>query len=303
MKAQASLREADLVTQLRKLVTNEAIFETAPSVQGINPRLNEVASGAVYFGTGLCTPSQISKGLPFDILSMLFTAEKIRRLLPNGTVYHCIADTHAYSNKRFDEGAIRDVAERERTTLRKIAQNFKFDWYEVLLISEFDRTKRYVDILNRLPVSRSDHEYVVRELADMEWLRQEKNVCIKVSWIIQATETSLGFDERLFDRRYRELVDENMSFAYVKAGRTLDKHRPKASPYIHVEGEKRILLAQGEDVKGKFKAAEVEFGDKNFGSAWKYFNSIVRLYQELVEPIHAKTLEERIEHIISVGLS
>jgi hypothetical protein len=123
----------------------------------------------------------------------------------------------------------------------------------------------------------AEHEYVKREMADIEWYRQKADVRIKMGWIIQAKETEMGFDERRFDREYLSFHPGQMSFVYTKPGRTFDTSRPKASPYISVDGEQRLMLNPGIDVESVFS----EVGDVNLGGARKHIQNIVRLYESL----------------------
>ncbi len=282
---------------LADVVGKEPLFEREPSLQGINPEVQDFRDKAVYFGTGLCNPKELSKEVPFDVLSMVLCSEKIRRVIGLKKTYHFIADSHALSNEAFDARKVELLARKRRQLFQKMAKNFGFNRYEVVQASDFDNTDRYKAILNRIP--KLGHEYVRRELTDIEWFRQQKGVVIKMGWIIQATKTLLGFDERLFDSKYAETLGNNMCFLYVRAGRTFNRRRPKASPYIHLEGENRILLKPDEDVELKFARAEESLKDKHLGGARKHLNYILRLYQELVSPLSRGSTEERIAEVIS----
>ena len=278
------------VSRLKELIEQEPLLETGPSLKGINPAIVADQSGSIYFGTGLCTPTKISAGLPFDILSMTLCAEKIRRVLGFTEIYHHIADTHALSNQRFASDSIAKLAERMRDTVELVAKNLGLEHYKAMLASEFDTTPRYESIL--ADIQTQEHEYVRRELADVEWYRQEKNLRLKVGWIIQAKETKLKFDERLFDREYLKVVNGEMCFVYVKAGRTFDKSRAKASPYIYLEDEKRIILSADENVRSKIRDANPS------QKVLSHLGKIVRLYEEVVGPVEGSELEDKIQNII-----
>lgn len=284
------------LAKFRKLVQNEPLLEVKPSLAGIDPRIQEIEKPSLYYGTGLCTPIELSAEFPFDILSMVFLAEKLRRELSLDQIYHHIADTHAKSNVQFNPKEIDKLAEKTTTKFLRIAKNLGLKNFNVVLSSEFDQTPDYMRVLQEAETDK--HEYVKREIADMEWCRRRKNVYVKVGWIIQATETDLGSDERIFDREYRKVFDGGISFLYLKAGRTLDRVRPKASPYIHVPSEHRILLTKGEDVESKLAEAEKEFGGKGLGGARKHLINIVREYENLFGSLGKMSIEDKIATVI-----
>lgn len=278
------------------LVQNEPLIETAPSIASIDQGLFTMKDAAIYYGTGLCTPTHLSLGLPFDVLSMVLVAERLRRTAGLTEIYHHIADTHAKTNKQFAPEEIDEIAQRTKESLERVASNFQLDHLHIVLASEFDQGEQFINIYNQIKTDK--HEYVRREMADMEWYRQQHNVYLKLGWIIQASETGLGFDERLFDREYKEVINQPLSFVYLKPGRTLDKHRPKASPYIHIEGENRLLLRKGEDVRGKLARALEHFGDRHLGGVRGYYSDIIRVYERLFGSLGNIPFEEKIETII-----
>ena len=125
---------------------------------------------------------------------------------------------------------------------------------------------------------------------------------MKLGWLIQGTETELGFDERLYDREFLQKCDQTMSFAYAIAGRTLDPKRIKASPYIATDASTRILLKPNEDVRAKYESnLEMWKGDKQMGGFLKHLNAIVRLWDRLMErrPEPGIDTIERVQRIIN----
>ncbi len=262
---------------VRKLVQNEALLEAGPSLQFLNEKsFSDKPGGSLYYGTGLTTPRAISVGVPFDMLGMMLTAEKVRREAGFDKVYHHIADTHAKTNEWIDEDAVDVAAARTLKTLESVKSNLGLNDFEFILASSFDQTEDYTSLVDSFTQS-EEHEYVRREMADMEWYRTNADVRLKLGWIIQAKETEMGFDERRFDREYLKFHPEQMSFVYAKPGRTFDTRRPKASPYISIQDESRLLLEPGVDVESAFDATN----DPNLGGAKKHIESIVRLYEDL----------------------
>lgn len=289
----------DKLAEIRKAIQNESFLEVTPSLAGIDPSLAEVTGGSIYYGTGLCTPRYLSVGLPFDSLGMVLVAERFRQIMNLDAVYHVIADTHAMSNDFCTPEEVVERARITRTTLEKMARNLDLAKFHFALSSEYDQSPRYLHWLEWVKNRSSQHEYVQRELADILWFRENRDLVLKLGWITQAGETRVGFDERLYDQEFRRITDLSMSFIYLKAGRTFDKDRPKASPYISIPGEHRILLQQGEPVKEKLETAEREFNDKNLGGARKHLINIVRLYERLYGKIEYDTpLGDKISQII-----
>ena len=87
-------------------------------------------------------------------------------------------------------------------------------------------------------------------------------------------------------------------FVYMKAGKTLDKKRPKASPYISVLGEQRIMLRADEPVEEKLAQARASWPDRSLGGAINHLKAIVRLYERLVSPLDRSPLPTKVRAII-----
>jgi hypothetical protein len=284
---------------LKNLIMNEALIEHEPTLQDLNLQtLEKGGEGSIYYGTGLTTPKAIMQGIPFDILGMVLVAERIRRTLGYREIFHHVADTHAKTNEWIDPVQVDEKAAEVRETLARVSRNLGLDNLRVVMSSEFDSLPEYLDLVNHFKSNSDQHEYVIREMADMEWYRKNHGLSIKMGWIIQATETELGFDERLFDREYKRIMGEQISFVYTKPGRTLDLSRPKVSPYIQIEGEARVLLKKGENVASKLSEATEKTGDKHLGGARKHLESIVRTYEKLFGSLGRDPLEQKIQNII-----
>ena len=281
-----------------KLIQNEALIEAEPTLQFLNEGSLREEGGSLYYGTGLTTPRAISRGLPFDVLGMMLTAEKLRRTAGLDRVYHHIADTHAKTNAWIDGQSVDEIAAKTVATLEAVSRGLGLDNFLFVLSSKFDMSDEYRDLVQGFGDS-EEHEYVRREMADMEWYRSKADVRLKLGWIIQAKETDIGFDERRFDREYLKFHPGEMSFVYTKPGRTFDTSRPKASPYISIEGEKRLLLSPDTDVK----AVLDELNDPSLGGAKKHIESIVRLYESLYGNLGKispeNTLADKLQTIIN----
>lgn len=285
----------DITKKFEIFVRNEPLFEAGPTMSRIHSKTFTKPNRSIFYGTGLCTPTELTVGLPFDILGMILVAERIRRAFGFNKVFHHIADTHAKSNGKWDETKIDDLAQWTKTTLERILKNLEFKDFIVSMASSFDKTDEFKEILQSLPDEA--HEYIQREVADIEWYRRTHNVSLKLGWIIVDGGEG-GNNETLFDDRFEHEFPNSMSFAYFSPGRTFDKSRQRVSPYIVTNGENRLILEQGEDVVAKFKKAEQEFGDKYFGGARKHLEDVVHSFEKLFGNLERMSLEQKLQFIL-----
>ncbi len=281
------------------LISNEPLIEQKPTLEATSfSALESNPEGSVYYGTGLTTPRAIGIGLPFDVLGMVLVAERVKKALGLKDIYHHIADTHAKTNSWIDPQEVDKRAKTVNETLLRVADNLKIDGFHVVLSSSFDDGEEYKALVQHFSDTSKEHEYVIREMADMEWYRTRHQTSVKMGWIIQASEAPAGFDERLFDQEYKHIEGDKLSFVYTKPGRTLDVSRPKASPYIQIAGEHRILLERGENVTQKAQEATDRTNDPNWGGAKKHIENIVRAYERLFGAFGRVPLEEKVQAII-----
>lgn len=282
---------------LTRLVSSIPLIETESSHRGIQPELAGLArGGALYFGTGLTTAKAPSIGVPFDLVGMFCVAKRLSVALNLDQVIQLIADTHALSNAFNTPKGVRALANQMMDVSARCARILGIR-YVPLLASSFDKDPKYLKILRS--INTDDHEYVRREWADIEFLRRHHGLRLKLSWTIGANVREVGFDERLYDLRFRDITGQPMSFVYLLPGRTLDVARPKVSPYISVAGERRILLQHGEDVVGKIKEAQEAQGNQLKGSI-KHLAQIVALFEELKGSVKGGTTEEKVQTIIDM---
>lgn len=299
MENKEAKQPLDRLTAITKVIRNEALIEAGPSLDFLKPESLEKPGGSIYYGTGLTTPRAISIGLPFDMLGMMLTAEKLRQAGNFEKVYHHIADTHAKTNDWIQPSAVDAIAHKTVATLEQIQHNLGLENFRFVRASSFDASPEYQGLVHSFDSS-PEHEYVRREMADMEWYREMADVRIKMGWIIQAQETDMGFDERRFDREYLRFHPDQMSFIYTKPGRTFDTSRPKASPYISIADESRLMLDPSVNVGEVFEATN---DPKQLGGAAKHLQSIVRLYESLYGNLgkigkDGVTFESKVQHII-----
>lgn len=285
--------------QLEQLINTVPLIEPQSSMNGIQPELTERQSGgSLYFGTGLTTSKAPSIGVPFDVVGMLSVAERLREVLGLEKVIQFIADTHALSNPFCTPEDVNAMAEKMVDASRRIAKMLGMEAaYMPLRASDIDTSPEYLEILNS--IQSDDHEYVRREWSDIEYLRRHHDLRMKLSWTIGPKVNKVGFDERLYDLRFREVMGQSMSFIYLLPGRTLDVNRPKVSPYISIQGERRILLQPGEDVSKKFEEAEEAQGEGKMQSAKEHLANIVSLFEGIHGNVLGTTAEEKVQAIIN----
>ncbi|RJR29200.1 hypothetical protein C4564_02570 [Candidatus Microgenomates bacterium] len=284
------------MSKLKDFINTAPLLEPESSLNGIQPELEEGSGGSLYFGTGLTTSKAPSIGVPFDVVGMLCVAKKLREVLSLNEVIQFIADTHALSNDFNTSESVKAIADKMVDASGRVARLLDMK-YTPILASDIDHKPEYLEIFNS--IESDDHEYVRREWTDIEYLRQQHSLRLKLSWTIGPKVNKLGFDERLYDLRFREVMGHTMSFIYLLPGRTLDIDRPKVSPYISVEGERRILLQKGEDVAGKIAEAKDTQNNK-LKSAMKHLASIVALFEELQGEVPGSTTEEKVQSIIDM---
>jgi hypothetical protein len=146
--------------------------------------------------------------------------------------------------------------------------------YEVKLASELAKEEGYQEELSLVPPC--ENEYVQRELADINFLRKRHFVVLKLSW--QHGSKKVAYDERLFDGRFRELFGEDMSFFYLRAGRTFSPERLNVCPYTSVPSECRILI-HAESAAALF--ARIDLSSKSTRQTLQHLQQIVNEFEEV----------------------
>lgn len=244
---------------------------------------------SIFFGLGLCTSKKPAVAVPFDILSFFLTAESLIRQVPNLKTLVLIADTHAETNPFMDEGKIRKSKQKLTTVCQKIINNLNLNNFSIIFASQITQLPSFLEILNSLPVL--ENSYLRREIADVIWLSQHENLIAKLGWSLDLKPNSKGHDERFFDLEIQKFLDKPVQFIHLEAGRTFDVTKPKASPYIAVEGENRILLESDEKVSEKIVMANKK--------TLIHLSKIVSLFEKLFGTIEADNLSGKIQFIIN----
>jgi len=284
---------------LSQLMMQEPLLLEDRSGAFINMNALESAHNpSLFFGVGLCSSTQPAIAIPFDILSFFFMAEKLRRILNLDTIFILLADTHALSNSFMTREMVTIQTKHMQTTFTAIIRNLHLTHFKILSSSQFHEEATFQKIVFSIP--HMENEYVRQEIADMRWFFKCKNVRIKLGWAIDIRETSHGHDERFFDRHIASKTSIPLTFIHMKAGRTFDPKRPKASPYIAVKGESRLMLKDNENVIQKFQQAKETSSMDVINGVRSHAGLIIRLFEELFIRIPLPTLEEKIQFVINL---
>ena len=249
----------------------------------------------LYFGTGLCTTKSISYGLPFDFLSMLIEAERLRILLNYDEIIHLIADSHAKTIEAYNKEDIDLLAKEELEIINKACIQLGLEkTYLVKLASEFDKTNEYNDIYNSIN-KLEENEYVKKEWTDIEYMRRNFGVSLKLSWKIGSKQGK--YDESFVDTGYCKEFKTNMSFVYCVPGRTFDPQRQNVCPYTTIPGEKRIILKKEENALEKTTIFMKE-NEKVAKASTRYLDSIVEEFELIFGDQYTKGELSKLDAII-----
>lgn len=283
--------------EILSFLQNEPLIEAELSGGAINTlTLNDPKGASLFFGVGLCTAKEPAVAIPFDILSFFLVAERLRRFLDMDKVIVLIADTHALTNRFMTSDEVNTLTQKGLRTMTGIIRNLDLNKFELLVHSDIVTQKTFKESLEAIPSM--DNQYVRHEITDISWLTKHRGVSLKLGWAIDSCPIPGGHDERFFDAGLQKLASLPIGFLYIKAGRTFDKHRQKVSPYISVAGEPRLIINPDEDVRGKFAAAHLSWGDDHFGGTRKHVADIVRAFEKLFGQLPSLSLEQKIEHIM-----
>jgi len=287
------------------------VIETTPtipkdiSLRSINPFTPFEKSPHILFGMGGGS-QKLCQGLPFDVLSMVLTAEKIRRELNAGKINILCANditrTNIGKHPSFSKESIDGVMSAERDLLQLVVEKFGLaDHFIIFLSTDLDKiigreAKNAYDAMVKdaegTPFVHDQH--YAMEIAEMYSLINQELGGIKLGWFmneIYLSKPKYIMDEQPFDARYalylasRGLTN-TVSIPYVKAGVKLypDKNGfvQKAAPYIDYEPANRILLSPFEKPTEKMIESSKYGGGTNIKLVRGHFLSIFQLFEQLV---------------------
>lgn len=195
---------------------------------------------STWFGLGVAA-DDASRGLPVDVLILVFAQEMVRRALGLAKSAILIADSNACHAgvPRLD---VHRAASLAQAPLEALIDRFRFP-VEIRRSSslapslEVERKQEDLDV---------DNGYVAQQLVQTEIMR-ERGAAVKVGWALSAC----TYDEIYFDRLYRDRFGDLVTFVYTIGGRTLNPQRPRACPYLCREPRDRLLLGTRENAVRK----------------------------------------------------
>lgn len=290
-------------TRLEKRILQEPLIETRPSLQALHRIARRPPPRAVLMGIGLCTRTQLGRGLPIDVLGMLLPAEHVRRTVGARSLVVLIADEHALSN-HFDPDLVRRRASELAETFARMKQALRLHTLTVIRASSFHHTQRYRAVLQEIE-RRSPalgHPYIEKQVADTEYLDRTYQGILKVGWTIGSGRSperaGARCDETVFDARVRACFGNHIGFVYCKAGRSLDDRRQKAVPYVALEPTARICLRPDENVVRKLRRAQGHATPDTIHGYRNHLRAVAYSYARHVAPLSG-SLEHRVQTIIS----
>jgi hypothetical protein len=206
-------------------------YEPVISVQAL------ASATSTWFGLGVAA-DHASRGLPIDVLILVFAQEMVRRELGLAKSWILVADSNAYRSgvPRID---VHRAASLAQAPLEALIERFGFP-VDILRssslapASEVERQQEALDI---------DNGYVAQQLVQTEIMRA-RGAAVKIGWALSAC----SYDETYFDRLFRCSFGDGVTFVYTIGGRTLNPQRPRACPYLCREPEDRVLLGKREYV-------------------------------------------------------
>lgn len=308
------LRQSMLVPDSRKpfLEKYDQTVRVMPSLEQslsrvkLNPFTQFENAPPLLFGMGGGSRA-LNKGFPIDILSMVLTAEKLRRQLGLGRCRVICANGITYTNiprkpDEFSKESIDRVMSAERDLLQLVVDRFGIaDHWDIFLETDIkqvigEELKEQYDMMiedaDAVPFI-GGHHYSI-EMAQMYTLLNQDRGGVKLGWFMRnlsKTKAEYIMDEQPFDARYamylayRGLTNK-ISIPYIHAGVKLypglNRAFNKEAPYICYNPKDRILLRPTEDPERKLIEATNAGGGLNFREIRRHYGSLVKLFEEIV---------------------
>lgn len=285
------------------------ILPTVPqeiSLARMNPFTQFETSPPLLFGMGGGSRA-LNKGLPMDILSMVLTAEKLRREIGLGRCRVICANEITYTNipnnpAEFSKESIDRVMATERDLLQLVVERFGIaDHWDIFLESDIEKIigtdlkEQYDQIVSdadAVPFIGGHH--FAMEMAQMYTLVNQDPGGVKLGWYMRPLNKRRPeyiMDEQPFDARYAlylafKGLTNKVSIPYAHAGVKLLPDQKgmvnREPPYICYDPADRILLSPFEDPAGKLREATQAGGGLGLRKIGKHFERVIGLFQEIV---------------------
>lgn len=282
--------------RLASVIEQDPLIRSTPSRPAVKALTD--APRTIYMGVGLCTRTEVTRGLPFDLLGMVLPAEAIRRAVGASQLVVLVADAHAMTNHLPPER----VEQRARLTVRalaRIARRLSLSRLVVVRASKLAARDDFQRILRavRRAGEGQYHPYVLQQVADVAYFSRSSGSVVKVGWALGQTARGLN-DETRFDRLVAPLSGARAAYVYCWPGRTLDDARGRAPPYIVSDPEKRVLLQTDENVFEKLRRAEGEASRPTVKAVRAQLRRVAASYARLIAPVRGASVEARAQAIL-----
>ena len=287
---------------LTQLIGQEPLIKTHLSLKGLRRLPAGAPPSCVFIGLGLGTSTRMGEAVPLDLLGILLPAERIRRAIKAPTLAVMIADEHAYANG-FGRPRVQRSVQALTKTLARIKAAFGLQELEIIKASDFHSTPEYRQILSAVEARAPAgvHPYFKLEVADTWFMERAHRGLIKVGWSIRtSTAAPTMNDELAFDQRFLRWTELKSGFIYCSAGRVLDDLRPKASPYICLDKDRRICLNPGESIREKVARPLPHLSESTRRGVKNHLRKLGRCYCEAVTPVNgtwSRRTQAIIEHL------
>jgi hypothetical protein len=291
-----------VIQKLHRSIINNLCVVESDSLRGINSKTCFEKDPPILFGIGV-GGKEPSKGLPFDVLSMILTAEQTRRITGNGQCYILCADDAAITNIRRRDGFTQEKITRTILAKKELLQLVVdildlSDHFTIFLGSEISKIINkeskniFNDIVSDISSNFEEGQYFALETAQMYSLIGNGTGGIKIGWYAGKLEkySVRVFDEQWFDIFYREYCrnrsfDDNASLFYVKAGVSLRSEKNniiKEAPYTTYDPTSRLLLRPDEQVIDKLDRAISDRSTNASRYIEEYYLRLAKLFREVI---------------------
>lgn len=288
----------------KKLILSLRTVDHNLSLLRLNPFTAFEKHPPLFFGMGGGS-KELCKGLPFDVLSMLLTAEKFKRELSLSECRVLLANRITYTNipknPEFSEKSIDNVMSAEKYLMQLAVNKFQFSNWKIFLQTDIEEVvgskvkKEYEELIREADKTSfvGGHHYSI-EMADILSLVGQEHGGIKLGWFMRNLDEKNGgyiMDEQPFHTRFNLFMalrnmPNNVTLSYANAGARLYSGKTgaleKESPYICYQRENRLLLSPFEDVIKKMGDATKQGGGFEYKYYRTFLSGIISLFEELV---------------------
>jgi hypothetical protein len=264
----------------------------------------------VYFGTGLASSREESRGFGFELLIPVLTSLILMKRFGADGVLHEIG-TVGFNISEKQRGII---INDQLSLIAGMTRSLNIeDVYRVglshsyhdsdLFKSILQDVKMKMNLFSHLPNFNIYGNYTMIQIAQMKYLYTAENTVIKVGWIVGnkplLDEVDAGkaeklinqghLDEYYFDSLYRYVFpDDEFSFIYTPAGMDITNGR-KYAPYTVTKSQHRPLLAEpiepylAKIPDSKHKREALKSYEKSIVDNWEYFFGGIKTFDGITK--------------------